>query len=190
MLTKLASALRAFRGNREGVGAVEFAIVAPVLIVLYIGSLEVSVALSANKKIARASSTVADLVTQHDGDVNKAFLATMVDVSESVISPFKTTGLSVKITGINLDSTGKATVVWSWKNGGGVPYAKNSEIAVPSQLQIPSTFLVRSEVQMDYDLLLALPGVSAIENRHLTLGKTYHMRERLGGSVSCTDCGG
>ena len=177
MLTKLASALRAFRGNREGVGAVEFAIVAPVLIVLYIGSLEVSVALSANKKIARASSTVADLVTQHDGDVNKAFLATMVDVSESVISPFKTTGLSVKITGINLDSTGKATVVWSWKN-------------VPSQLQIPSTFLVRSEVQMDYDLLLALPGVSAIENRHLTLGKTYHMRERLGGSVSCTDCGG
>ena len=48
MLTKLSNALRAFRGNREGVGAVEFAIIAPVLIVLYIGSLEVSVAMSAN----------------------------------------------------------------------------------------------------------------------------------------------
>ncbi len=188
MLTKLSNALRAFRGNREGVGAVEFAIIAPVLIVLYIGSLEVSVAMSANKKVARASSTVADLVTQNS-TIDKAFLQTMMDVSQSVISPFKTTGLSIKITGITIDSSKNAKVAWSWKNGGTEPYARNSEVTVPSQLKIPSTFLVRSEVQMDYNLLLALPGVGGIETKHLKLGKTYHLRQRLGDTVSCTDCG-
>ena len=188
ILMRLRCAFRAFRGDRQGVGAVEFALVAPVLIILYIGSLEVSVAMSVNKKIARAASTVADLVTQQN-TVDKTFLATMEDVSESVISPFKTTGLVVKITGINIDATGKATVAWSWKEDGTEPYAKLSPVTIPSQLQVPSTFLIRSEVQMDYDLLLVMPGLSDVQSKHITMSKTYHLRQRIGSPITCSNCG-
>ena len=60
-LERMNRAVRRLRGNQSGVGAVEFALIAPVLIMLYMGSLEVSVAMSVNKKLARAASTVADL---------------------------------------------------------------------------------------------------------------------------------
>jgi Flp pilus assembly protein TadG len=188
ILTRLGGAIRAFRGDRRGVGAVEFALVAPVLIILYIGSLEISVAMSVNKKIARASSTVADLVTQQSS-VDKTFLATMVNVTQSVISPFKTTGLGVKITGITIDAAGKATVAWSWKQGGSEPYAKKSAVTIPSQLQIPSTFLIRSEVQMDYELLLVMPGLSDMKSKQITMSKTYHLRQRIGDPITCGNCG-
>lgn len=188
MMTKLASAVRGFRGDRRGVGAVEFALIAPVLIILYIGSLEISVAMSVNKKIARATSTVADLVTQQS-EVDKKFLGTMVDVAQSVISPFKTTGLKVKVTGIKIDAAKNATVAWSWKDDGTEAYVKNSAIAIPSQLQIASTFLIRAEVEMGYDLLLVLPGVSDIETKHLTMSKTYHLRQRVGDPITCSNCG-
>src|SRR5690606_2817181 len=113
ILVKLNRAARKLRGDRSGVGAVEFALIAPVLIVLYMGSLEISVAMSVNKKLARASSTVADLVTQ-DESVDKTFLKSMVNVAESVMMPFRTDGMKIKITGIAIDDTGVGKATWSW----------------------------------------------------------------------------
>ena len=187
-LTRLTEALQRFRGNRDGVGAVEFALIAPILIVLYIGSLEVSVAMSVNKKLARASSSVADLVTQKDS-VNKAYLASMVDVAESIISPFNWSGLRLKVTAINIDASKKAKVVWSWKDDGTKPYVTGSETTVPAQLNIPSTFLVRTELNLDYNLFLFGSDEDGSQMRHLNMGKTYHLRPRVTSAISCTDCG-
>lgn len=187
-LTRFNASLRRFRGDREGVGAVEFALIAPVLIVLYIGSLEVSVAMSVNKKLARASSSVADLVTQKDS-VNKAYLANMVDVAESVMAPFKSSGLKLKITAISIDASKKATVVWSWKDDGTKAYATGSQTTVPSQLNIASTFLVRTELNLNYDLFLFSSDDEGSQMRHLNMGKTYHLRPRVASTVSCSDCG-
>lgn len=188
ILTMFRDRLSRLGGDRRGVGAVEFALIAPVLVVLYIGSLEVSVAMSVNKKIARAASTIADLVTQRTS-VDKTFLATMQDVAESVVTPFPANGLKIKVTGIAIDSGNTATVAWSWDETGGEPYGKGSETTVPTQLSIKDTFLVRAEVIMDYDLLLILPGVSGIDAKTITMHKTYHLRQRIGDAVTCSDCG-
>ncbi|TDH37919.1 pilus assembly protein [Pseudohoeflea suaedae] len=187
-LTRLNAAFRRFRGDRDGVGAVEFALIAPFLIVLYIGSLEVSVAMSVNKKLARASSTVADLVTQQE-TVDKAYLASMVNVAQSVIAPFKTSTLKVKITAIRIDASNKATVAWSWKDDGSPVQPKGSAVSVPSQLNIASTFLVRAQLNLDYDVFLLASDEDGSQTRHLNMGKTYHLRPRvISGSITCTDC--
>ena len=132
MWKKLHRTVSRFRKEHGGVGAVEFALIAPVLIVLYVGSLEISVAMSVNKKIARASSSVADLVTQQT-TVNKTFLKTMVDVAESVVAPFSINGLKVAVTGINIDASGKGVVAWSWNEANGQAYSPGSTITVPTQ---------------------------------------------------------
>ena len=49
--------LRRFVDDRRGVGAIEFAIVAPLLIMAYVGAFEVSVAITALRKVSRASSS-------------------------------------------------------------------------------------------------------------------------------------
>lgn len=187
LLTRLLEAGRRFRNDRKGVGAVEFALIAPVMIVLYIGSLEISVAMSVNKKVARASSTISDLVTQ-EGDVDKAFLKDMIDVAESVITPFRIDNLRVNITGIEIDSSGLARVAWSWNENNGRPYAAGSLVSIPAQLVDGNTFLVRTELAMDYPLLLVLPGLEDVDVKKLNLSKTTHMRPRIEDEITCSDC--
>lgn len=179
--------VRTLRGDRSGVGAVEFALIAPVLIVLYMGSLEISVAMSVNKKLARAASTIADLVTQ-DSSVDKAFLNSMVNVAESVMTPFPSDGMKVKITGIAIDSTGVGKASWSWQEDGTRPYTNNSTQALPDELAIPDTFLVRTEVEFDHKLLLFVPDLPKIDVRTLQMKKIYHLRQRIGDNVACSNC--
>jgi len=186
ILTTLNRTVRRLRGDRSGVGAVEFALIAPVLIVLYMGSLEISVAMSVNKKLARAASTVADLVTQVDS-VDKAFLGSMVNVAQSVMMPFRTDGMRVKITGIAIDGAGAAKATWSWQQDNSRPYAAGSIQTLPTDLAIPNTFLVRTEIEVDHKLLLIMPDVQDIDIRTLNMKKTYHLRQRIGDSVTCSN---
>ncbi|MDF1610366.1 pilus assembly protein [Hoeflea sp. YIM 152468] len=187
MLARLNQSARKLRGDSSGVGAVEFALIAPVLIVLYMGALEISVAMSVNKKLARASSTVADLVTQEE-DVNKATLKSMVNVAESVMMPFRTDGMKVKITGIAVDSTGVGKANWSWQQDETRPYSVGSIQSLPKELAVPNTFLVRTEVELDYELLLVLSGIQDVDFKTLEMKKTYHLRQRVGEKVTCSNC--
>lgn len=187
LLMSLRRTIGRLRGDRAGAGAVEFALIAPVLIVLYMGSLEISVAMSVNKKLARASSTVADLITQ-ESSVNKAYLASMVNVAQSVMTPFKSDGVRIKVTGVGIDASGKPLAAWSWQDDGSRPYAVGSEQSLPADLTIANTFLIRTELEFDHDLLLIMPGLSDVELRTINMKKTYHLRQRLGASIPCSDC--
>lgn len=187
MMMKIRGSFRRLRGDRSGVGAVEFALIAPVLIVLYIGSLEISVAMSVNKKVARAASSVADLVTQNT-DVNKAMLKTMVDVAQSIITPFQINSLTIRISGIKIDNSGKKTIAWSWAEDNTRPYTVGAATSVPSELDVKNTFLVRTEVSMKYSLLLVAPNIQNVDVKTLTMSKTYHLRQRIGDEVACSDC--
>ncbi|WP_417409111.1 TadE/TadG family type IV pilus assembly protein [Hoeflea sp.] len=186
-LAKLNRSARRIRGDRSGVGAVEFALIAPVLIMLYMGSLEISVAMSVNKKLARAASTVADLVTQ-DSSVDKTFLASMVNVAQSVMTPFPADGVKLKITGIEINASGEAKTKWSWKEDNTKPYATGSAQTLPADLAIPNTFLVRTEIEFDHKLLLFVPDLPSVDIRTLHMKKTYHLRQRIGNEVTCDSC--
>ncbi len=57
-------------GTGAGAGAVEFAIVAPLLIAAYIGAFELSLGFTVARKVGRASSAVSDIVTQEQQVTN------------------------------------------------------------------------------------------------------------------------
>ncbi len=104
VLQRLASLAR----DRRGIGAVEFALLAPLLLMLYIGAFEITVGLSVSKRATRAAGAVADLVTQQDKPVDKTFLTTMSDVADAIFVPYSTSNLTLKITGVTLDANAKA----------------------------------------------------------------------------------
>ena len=63
-VARVACAIERFRTEIRGVAALEFAIIAPILILMLVGTLEISLAIAVNRKVSRISSTVADLITQ------------------------------------------------------------------------------------------------------------------------------
>lgn len=179
--------LRRLAGDRRGVGAVEFAIVAPLLIMGYVGAFEISVAMTVVRKVNRASSTVSDLLTQTQ-TVNKATLDTMKDVTKNILAPFVATSYSLKVTGIAVAADGTATVAWSRDENAGTPYAKGSNVTLPADMDAKSTFIVRTEFSLPHKILLMMPGLKETRINTVTLGKTSYFRQRVGEKVDCTDC--
>lgn len=178
--TGLNLSLRRLLRDRRGLGAIEFAIVAPVLILLYVGSAEISVAMSINKKVARASSTIADLISQRSC-VTSGFLSTMTDVANAIMTPYNESSAQIKITEIHIDGTGAASVKWSWDQNGNTPYTASSSVTLPSDLVVDNTDLVRSELSFVHHIMM--PGASDLGISSMTMGKTYYLRPRQDGTV-------
>lgn len=179
--------LRRLARDRQGVGGVEFAIVAPMLIVLYLMAFELTMGLSVAKKTSMASSTVADLIARQE-KVNKAFLTTMSDVTGAIFVPYPSNNLLIKVSAIKIDSTKAAKVTWSWSTTGVAPYAVGTTAPVPADMLVADTFLIRSELSVSHELMMYLPGLSGTEAKSLTLAREFYFRQRLGTEVTCTDC--
>lgn len=181
--------IRRLLQDQRGVGAVEFAIIAPILIALYITCFELTMGLSVSKRVTKATGTVADLVTRQTS-VTKAYLATMVDVSKAIFVPYNTstTSLKLKITGISIDGTATPKVAWSWDQAGAKPYAVGSTVTdVPTELKTANTFLVRAELAVPHELFMLMPVLSS-ETRTITIARSYFYRQRKGSTIQCDDC--
>ncbi|OHV79117.1 TadE/TadG family type IV pilus assembly protein [Rhizobium sp. LCM 4573] len=179
--------LRALVADRRGMGAVEFALIAPLLLMLYITVFELTVGFSVSKRVSRAATSVADLVTQQ-ATVNKPYLNTMLDVAGGLFVPYGTSGIAMKITGVKVDSSASAKVLWSWDQSGGKPYAAGSPVTVPQGMRSTETFLVRAEVSVPHQLLMFMPGLlpSAVEK--ITIRRESFFQQRLGKDITCSDC--
>ncbi len=173
--------------DRQGVGGVEFAIVAPMLIVIYLMAFELTMGLSVAKKTSMASSTIADLVARQE-NVNKTFLATMSDVTGAIFVPYASNNLLIKVSAIRIDSSKSAKVAWSWSTTGLAPYAVGSDAPVPADMLVADTFLIRSELSVSHELMMYLPGMTGSEAKSLTIGREFYFRQRLGTEVTCSDC--
>lgn len=174
--------------DKGGVGAIEFAILVPVLLLLYLGALQTTVALSVAQRTSRAAGTVADIVTQQS-TVSKSILSTMPSVVNAIFVPYATTGMTLKITGIQIDASSKATVLWSWEQDGTTAYAVNSAVTgVPTALNKPNSFLVRTELGVPYKLISFGPDFLPAGMNSITMQRQYFYRQRTGTSIKCDDC--
>jgi len=174
--------------DRRGAGAIEFAIVAPLLIMAYVSAFEISVGINMSSKVSRAASTVSDLLTQ-DTATTADTLDTMKEVTKRVIAPFQQTeGYTLKITGVAVDKDGKATVAWSRDQAKGQPYAKGATVVLPSNIQgAKSLFFVRTELSVPYTILLMAPNLSSRLNS-FRLAKTSYFGLRKGKEIACSGC--
>ncbi|MFN5553034.1 MAG: TadE/TadG family type IV pilus assembly protein, partial [Hyphomonadaceae bacterium] len=73
------------RGAQRGVSAVEFALIAPLMIMMLFGASEVSQAVSVDRKVTLAASTLGDLAAQTDR-VSCTDLAQIANVTRSVFA--------------------------------------------------------------------------------------------------------
>jgi Flp pilus assembly protein TadG len=183
--------IQRFIKDRAGLGGVEFAILAPILISLYISCFELTMGFTVSKRVTRATATIADLITQQTS-VNETYLGTMVDVAEAIFMPYNTSAakLTLKITGVAMDASGTPKVAWSWDKLNGQPYAVGATVSdVPTDMKVANTFLIRAELSVPHELLLFLPNlVSSSDTRSITMGRTYFYRPRVGNSITCSNC--
>jgi Flp pilus assembly protein TadG len=183
----LTEQMRRFASDVQGIGGVEFALIAPLLLFLYITSIELTIGLSVSKRVTRTASTVADLVTQQ-AKVTTSDLQQMTSVANAIFTPYQPQNLKMKITGVTIDASSNPTVAWSWAQDGSRPYSNGSTVNVPTDMRSASTFLVRAEVSVTHQLLMFMPGLMPSSLQTITLNREFYYRQRVGTSITCDGC--
>ncbi|MES2341384.1 MAG: TadE/TadG family type IV pilus assembly protein, partial [Pseudomonadota bacterium] len=78
--------LRNLIGDRRGAAAVEFAFVAPVMILIYYGMAELTQAMMADRRASHVASAIGDLVAQ-DTDISATEMTDIFNVGKAIVAP-------------------------------------------------------------------------------------------------------
>jgi Flp pilus assembly protein TadG len=185
--------LRRLRHDARGVAAVEFALVAPIMIALYLGGVELTRVIGADRKVSLASRVAADLVARESGPVSDTELATICTGTLAMLDPFPTSALNVTISSILTDDKGKSTIRWTrvFSNGncasstaGTGQLAAGSTVTLPTGIAVNDASLISATTSYDYSTLFR----TVFDTGTVTLGEQSYMRPRLQKEVCYKSC--
>lgn len=173
--------LTRLRGDRRGVAAVEFALIAPVMLLFYFGLAEFCQGFMAQKRMGRTAAAVADLVTQNES-VTRADIADVFEVGELMMRPFPAAPLEQRVTAVTRRANGQVRVDWS-RGEGMTARGAGALVDIPEGLIAEGESLVVTEITYDYDSPFGefLPGLTRFSH-------TYYLRPRKADQVLCADC--
>jgi Flp pilus assembly protein TadG len=177
-MQKIAAHLRAQVGrlpaDTRGVAAIEFLMIAPLMLMLCFGIIQVSSGLTVDRKVSQTARTLSDLISQSssitDTDISNAFTTGL-----AMMSPYAAGPLQEKISQVYVDPvsmTGK--VKWSRASGTGIaPHACNEVVPVPPALLVSGTYLIFSEVWYDF-----VPAFGHDINLNF-VAPTFHLSDQM-----------
>lgn len=160
--------------DEQGVSAVEFAMILPLMLTLYLGGVEVSQGVSIDRKVTLAARTVADLTSQV-ASVTNTDVTNILSASSAVLAPYPSSNAKVSLASIKIDANSKITMEWSKSQ----PSGSVSMPTIPPALIVPNTYLIWGEATYTYK-----PVVGYVLTGTLTLKDQIFMRPRLSEKVT------
>ena len=179
--TSILGKLSRLARDKRGVSAVEFALLAPVMIGLYFGCAEIATGVGTDRKVSLISAALANLSAQ-TATISTADMTNILDASGAIVSPYDATKLKMTITCIKIDANKVATVKWSVTRNG---TANSGTMTVPTALAVANSTLILSEASYAYT-----PTVGYTISGTLTLSDKMYMTPRISaptyGTTTCT----
>jgi Flp pilus assembly protein TadG len=174
------SLIRRLAGDERGVSAIEFAMIAPILIAFYMGTTEFCQGFMAQKRMGHVSAMVADLVAQEE-QVSAAAIDDIFDIGGLIMKPFPTATLHQQVSSVTM-TDGVATVDWS-RADGMTAREVGSTITLPAGLITNGESVVVAEATYDYDSAAdyLMPGLTRFSH-------IYYLRPRTANKTLCADC--
>ncbi|MBX8813835.1 pilus assembly protein [Pseudochrobactrum algeriensis] len=182
--------LRKFSKDERGVSAVEFALLLPVLILIYAGVADVSRGVDANRKVNRVSSVVGDLVSRQI-----SVLPTQLDdvfiIGSTIMVP-SLTAPQIRISFLRVEKVNNSNTLivrldWSrttskFHEKGTVQEQEARRVYLPEKLRQEPMNYIRVETQYTYTPLLSflLPNIDMEE--------TYFISPRYSDTIPCPQC--
>jgi Flp pilus assembly protein TadG len=170
---------RAFHRDRKGLAAVEFALILPIMISLYFGTVQIGDALTVKRKVTHVTSSLGDLVTQSKS-ISASDISNILDAASAVIAPYSVSNLKIVVSQIKIASDGKVTVDWSKTRNGTALIAGNTFTGLPDALKTNDSYVILASVEYAYT-----PYIGYMLTGTINFQKQYYLRPRISKSVAC-----
>lgn len=152
--------------DTSGLSAIEFALIAPLMLVMFFGTIEISQGYGVSRKVAIAARTLSDLASRSTS-LNDTDITNFRAILNAVMLPYPAVPLQATVTQVYIDpKTGAARTQWS---KGSAAIKSGDVVAIPASLIgrdssgkiMPDQYLIVSKTSYHYT-----PAVGQI------LGKT------------------
>jgi Flp pilus assembly protein TadG len=182
-MTSLSFRVRELWIDTKAVAALEFAIVLPFMLLLYVGGFELSRGMAINVKVTAATHSVADMVSQNT-QISTAQMQGILSASTAIIAPYPATDssgslITVTVSEVSTNGSGNATVQWSKSYNGttvGTGRPVGQAMTLPSSLtgaQNNNVSLILGEVSYAYT-----PNLGYAISGTVTLKDSYYLFPR------------
>jgi Flp pilus assembly protein TadG len=163
-------AATALAHDGSGVAAIEFAMLVPIMLVLFFGTVEFSSGVAVDRKVTLMARTFSDLVSQNTS-VSSTQLQSFFNADIAIMTPYDATPTKAVISELYIDpTTRQAKVIWSLAYGGtgATPLVVDSIVSLPTgnALAVGGTYLIYSKITYvfkpaaDYGGLMSAAGVN------------------------------
>jgi Flp pilus assembly protein TadG len=166
---------RRFLASTRGVAAVEFAIMLPILVTLFLASVDAARAIAIYTKVRSASYTL-DAITNQYTTIQSADMSAILGATSVVLAPYSSSPVVVVISQIKVSSASSATVNWS-ATLNGTALTQNSTFTVPTNFASCASYpcyLIYGQVSYTYAPLFLYFTKSAI-----TLSDSLYVTPRV-----------
>jgi Flp pilus assembly protein TadG len=175
--------IRRFLRDRGGLAAVEFAFVAPILILAYFGVAELCGAMLSQRKTSHVASAIGDLTAQYSApsttDISNFFAA-----GQTIMSPSDTTSLQMRISAVQENAAGTAaTVIWSCASANWTKIPVTTPEVLQANLITANQSVIMSEAKYTYT-----SPVSYILPAAFNYSYTFYLRPRIVDPIPSPGC--
>jgi Flp pilus assembly protein TadG len=171
--------LRRFVADRRGVSAVEFAMLLPLMMTLFLGSVEATQGIATNRKVTLTAHSLADLASQYT-DITNADMSNILAAGSAIIAPYSAANLREVVSELSINSQGQATVVWS-STLNGTALTAGQIVTIPASLATPNSYLVLAQVSYSYN-----PTYAYVMTGTMTLQDQSYVLPRQSTSIART----
>ncbi len=189
---RLLDRLRRLSGAEDGVAAVEFALILPIMLLIYIGSVEASALISMDRRVQSVAGTLGDLVARTDTTLPRTTMDDYFRAASAIMAPYPADELQQVLSQVDVAPDGKAIVSWSQRyehNGEtfimrpgrttGETYPLPEAMVDIAKKSSETVSVIVSEVSYSY-----LPLYGIVFDKPVQLHRENFFVPRFGGSIT------
>lgn len=144
---------RRLGADNRGVAAVEFALVAPAIILLYLVGFDVCEAATVYRKVTDTTAQIASVTSQYT-QMTSGNVSLVESASAQIMAPYSTGPLSIVLSEVSTDANGTPTVTWSQAYQG-TPLAVGASVTMPANYNAANSSYILVQTTYTYTPVIA-----------------------------------
>ncbi len=192
-LIRLRNRSQAFSREEKGVAAIEFALILPIMLILFVGMIELTLRLSESRKTTLFSGMIGDLVSQNEtGQISDEEVEDYYAAARYVLLPFDDSRVLVRVASFSLGDSDEIRRDWLI-NKGSLDEQKCPEVGVedlPDEMReviTNGTPIIVSRVCRQQKTLISDFLGMKLEDSPIYIRDSF-FRLRYVSALSCTSC--
>jgi Flp pilus assembly protein TadG len=174
-MRRCGSLSRRLRTSKSGIAMIEFALLLPVLVILFFGTVEVTEIVIAKRRLNLLVYALGDLTSQSQ-TISASDFTNIFGAASTIIAPLSTASLQMRISSVIVYTTGKTCVDWSEVSGTGIAalQAGSTTYVLPTSIKPSTSSATQDFIVAEANLPYSTPTHGFLKNSViLKEGPTY-----------------